>query len=100
MHDLVPIIVVFTKYDKLVATMKKNMEDSRVQKLSQAEVHTWAKKLADTEFKKIVSILKRVSSKAHYLKVSGTLFLLSFILAGVELSCIQLWTNIAQCFQT
>jgi phage gp16-like protein len=72
----VPIVIVFTKYDRLVATMKRNMDDSRVQKLSPSEVHTSAKKLADTEFKKITSVLKRVGRKVHYLKVSSMLFLL------------------------
>ncbi|KAJ7803657.1 hypothetical protein B0H14DRAFT_1634295 [Mycena olivaceomarginata] len=66
----VPIIVVFTQFDKLISAVEKNLTDKDLQK-SESKIDALVNKRADDEFKKIcLPPLRRINRRLSYARTS------------------------------
>jgi len=67
----VPIVAVFTKFDKLVSRMEENLTDDEMD-MSNEDINSLCLQRADDEFKKLcVAPLEKINQTLPYAKISG-----------------------------
>jgi len=67
----VPVVVVFTKFDKLVSRMEENLTDEEIDTLSEEEIDDRCLREANDEFERLcVGPLRKVNNRLPYAKIS------------------------------